>query len=198
MRVVVSGLALALALTACGGGNGGTGSGSASAAASASAMASASAVASASAMASATAASAGAALPDDAVITYHFNDASVPPPYHRSETLVVTKDTSTLTIDSYGDVLATKTVDTPPDVWALLGASTGELTSAPAPQDATGCTGGTGREVQIASGSRNALDLSVEVCGGLNGDLGNVIDAYIAPARALFPATEELAPVKEG
>lgn len=139
-----------------------------------------------------------AKFPDDAVLTYHYNDSSVPPPYHRSETVVVTKDTTTLTIDSYGDVLATKTVDTPAEVWTMLGASLPDVEAAAPAKDVQGCTGGTGRGLQLVSGTRNALDMSVEVCGGVNEDVATVVDAYIAPARSLFPSTDELAPVTEG
>ena len=38
-------------------------------------------------------------------ITYHFQDASVPPEYHRSYTVIVDKDRLTITVDSYGDIL---------------------------------------------------------------------------------------------
>ena len=39
-------------------------------------------------------------------VYYHFGDASVPPPDHRSYTLQVKKDAIDVTIDSYGEILA--------------------------------------------------------------------------------------------
>ena len=44
-------------------------------------------------------------------------DASVPPQYHRSVTLTVTREDAHIVIDSYGDVLADERVPTPPAVW---------------------------------------------------------------------------------
>ena len=51
-----------------------------------------------------------AGLPDDATVTYAFTDSSVPPQYHRSVTLTVTRDEAHIVIDSYGDVLADERV----------------------------------------------------------------------------------------
>lgn len=134
------------------------------------------------------------ALPDDAVIAYAFHDASVPPPYHRSVTLTVTKDESHLVIDSYGDVLADETLATPAAVWTTLAdtvTSLADLPVAPAPE---GCTGGTGIELTVSSGSGTTVDLAPEFCGGSNEDLQPAINGWISPARKLFPATDELAP----
>ena len=44
-------------------------------------------------------------------ITYHFGDASVPPPDHRSYVITVTKDNVGIIVDSYGEVLAEKTYE---------------------------------------------------------------------------------------
>ena len=54
-----------------------------------------------------------AGLPDDATVTYAFTDSSVPPQYHRSVTLTVTRDEAHIVVDSYGDVLADERVATP-------------------------------------------------------------------------------------
>lgn len=40
--------------------------------------------------------------------TYAFGDASVPPPFHRSYTIVVLQDSINVIVDSYGDTLAQK------------------------------------------------------------------------------------------
>ena len=138
------------------------------------------------------------ALPDDATVTYQFRDASVPPKFHRSVRVTVTKDSSRIAIDSYGDVLAERSTPTPPAVWsALAGALTDleHLAPSPAPE---GCTGGTGRSVQVTSGARSLADVSAEFCGGSNAGLDVAMDAWIQPARSLFPSTEDLAPTGAG
>lgn len=134
-------------------------------------------------------------LPDDATVSYRYNDASVPPPYHRSVELTVTKDQTRIVIDSYGDVLADQTIETPRQVWTQLGDTLGDvqgLTVEEPVQD--GCTGGTSIQVSVTAGNDLLLNLEPEFCGGSNSDLEEPIDAWIAPARDLFPPTSELAP----
>ena len=41
-------------------------------------------------------------------ITYRFQDASIPPEYHRSYTITIDKDRLKITVDRYGDILAEK------------------------------------------------------------------------------------------
>ena len=59
-------------------------------------------------------------LPDDAVVTYRFHDASVPPEFHRSVTVTASSATSRIVIDSYGDVLADESVPTSRSAWEQL------------------------------------------------------------------------------
>jgi hypothetical protein len=138
------------------------------------------------------------ALPDDAVVTYDLRDSSVPPQFHRSVALTVTKGTSRIVIDSYGDVLADRTVPTPSAVWSALGSSLDEverLRPSPPPQ---GCTGGTGRSVTVVTGPRTLVDVTAEFCGGSNPGLDEAMDAWVAPARMLFPPAQSLAPPDAG
>ena len=44
-------------------------------------------------------------LPGASKIVYHFKDRSVPPEYHRSYTIEVTKDSSSCIVDSYGNII---------------------------------------------------------------------------------------------
>lgn len=44
-------------------------------------------------------------------IYYHFSDSSVPPKYHRSYTIVITKDEVECSVDVYGDVIAEKSYE---------------------------------------------------------------------------------------
>ena len=41
-------------------------------------------------------------------VEYRYGDSSVPPPYHRSYSIVVTSDSVSTVVDSYGDVVAQK------------------------------------------------------------------------------------------
>ncbi len=50
-------------------------------------------------------------------VYYHFGDASVPPPDHRSYTLQVKKDAIDVTIDSYGEILAQHHFDASSRIW---------------------------------------------------------------------------------
>ncbi|MBI1352298.1 MAG: hypothetical protein GC156_14425 [Actinomycetales bacterium] len=133
-------------------------------------------------------------LPDDATVSYAFHDASVPPQYHRSETLTVTKGEAHLVIDSYGDVLADRTVATPAAVWEQLGAGLDAVAALSPESLDTGCTGGTGASISVESGEQSIVDLRVDYCGDANGAMEAPIASWIGPARNLFPATEVLAP----
>lgn len=133
-------------------------------------------------------------LPDDAVITYTFTDSSVPPQYHRSWTLTVTKEGEQIVIDSYGDVLADEQTSTPAQVWSELAAGLPALKELTVSEDTQGCTGGTGEAAQVEAGGSVLLDLSVYECGGVNADVAEALRAWIQPARAQFPSTDELAP----
>jgi hypothetical protein len=133
-------------------------------------------------------------LADDSTITYKLRDASVPPEFHRSVTVTVTKAKTNIVIDSYGDVLADETADTPQEVWAMLDTGLYEAIQMSAPEDPKGCTGGTGRELAVQTGGKTVVDFSAEFCGGSNSGLDTRIDAWILPARALFPTTDVLAP----
>ena len=133
-------------------------------------------------------------LPDDATVTYEFHDASVPPPYHRSVTLTVTKADSRIVIDSYGDVLADEQVPTPTAVWEALGDTLEDVTDLAVAVPEEGCVGGPGIELSVTTPDETLVALDPQFCAGSNAGLDEAITAWIAPARALFPATDVLAP----
>lgn len=137
------------------------------------------------------------ALPDDAVITYAFHDSSVPPQYHRSVMLTVTRDEARIVVDSYGDVLADETAPTPVAVWNVLGDTMPTVSALTVTDVGDGCTGGTGIDLVVSSGSDALIDLAPQFCGGSNDALEDPINAWIAPARALFADTDVLAPEGE-
>lgn len=137
------------------------------------------------------------ALPDDATVTYAFMDASVPPQYHRSVTLTVTQEESHIVVDSYGDVLADERVPTPPTVWETLGSTLPAVEDLVVTDPGQGCTGGTAVRLTVATAGGSLVELAPEFCAGSNEALEESIDAWIAPARDLFPATDVLAPEGE-
>jgi hypothetical protein len=183
MTVLAAGL-----LTSCGG---------ASTSTEASAASTPSVVAPSLADASATAATSPSTLPDDAAVTYAFHDSSVPPPYHRSVTLTLDRDSARIVVDSYGDVLADETTATTAQAWAELGATLASMIDLKVEPGPDGCTGGTSIDLVVTSGSTPIVDVSPEFCAGSNEGLDTAIDSWIAPARELFPATDVLAPTLE-
>ena len=137
------------------------------------------------------------ALPDDATVVYAFGDSSVPPAYHRSVTLTVTADETTIVVDSYGDVLAEESAATPTQVWQQLGDTLPDLESLEVEPPQQGCVGGTTLRVTVTTPAEELLRLDPEFCGGSNEGLEEAIGAWIAPARDLFPPTDVLAPEGE-
>jgi len=136
-------------------------------------------------------------LPADAVVSYAYHDSSVPPPYHRSESLTVTEGQAHLVIDSYGEILADERVPTPAEVWDTLGSTLPSVQGLEAQDEDEGCTGGTGMDLVVARGDETLVELRPLFCGGSNEELQAPITAWIAPARDLFPPTDELAPEGE-
>jgi hypothetical protein len=134
------------------------------------------------------------ALDDDAVITYAFHDSSVPPRYHRSVTLTMSRQTARMVVDSYGSVLADETRATPDVVWRGLAEALPMIEGRSVEVPAQGCTGGTRVDVFVDTGGTRVVDLRPEFCGGVNADLRELVRTWIAPALALFPPVSELAP----
>ncbi len=133
-------------------------------------------------------------LPTDAVITYQFNDASVPPEYHRSYRITVSKDDASIVVDSYGDVLSQATVDTPDWAWDALSDGVARVAMLESSNAQDGCVGGTSVDVTVLAGSQIVVDLYVPECGGSNDSAGQVVDQWISSARDLFPPMSELVP----
>ena len=134
------------------------------------------------------------ALADDAIVTYRFTDSSVPPQYHRSWTLTVTKELSEIAVDSYGDALGGGVAETTPEVWAALADGLPAVQALSVSGDTEGCTGGTGEAATVQSGSEVLLDISVYECAGVDAEVAEALRTWIAPARDQFPPTDELAP----
>lgn len=124
------------------------------------------------------------------LLTYRFQDASVPPPYHRSYSLTATRDTIARVVDSYGDEIERQEAPlTAERLRALLATLEGSVARRPVPLDNPGCTGGTGESITVSRGGEALFHASVYHCGGqdggdLVGDAGALRDAMLA----LLPA----------
>ena len=133
-------------------------------------------------------------LAADAVITYEFRDASVPPPDHRSFVITVDHTQTRIVVDSYGDVLADRSAPTPQAVWNRLGDTVGSLSDIVINEPEQGCTGGTSFVLSIKQGGSTSLALSGTECGGANSNAAQRLTDWIPPAQTLFPPMSQLAP----
>ena len=134
-------------------------------------------------------------LPSSAVIEYRFTDSSIPPEYHRSYTLRVTKDETSISIDSYGDLLYQAEVPTPEQAWQDLTESYPSISSLISPPEGS-CTGDTSSAVLVTAEDRVLLDLSSSSCDDA-AVVADQIDQWIKPARSLFAPIAELAPASD-
>ena len=120
-------------------------------------------------------------------VEYHFQDASVPPPYHRSVTIRVSLDSVDYVVDSYGDVVAEAHA---PGSQATLDQAIAAYQAAGfallPPSTEPGCTGGTSHSVKVEQGSLIAFAGTLSDCGasqtGLTGDMKGFAQAIKALA----------------
>jgi len=119
-------------------------------------------------------------LPNASKIVYHFKDRSVPPEYHRSYTIEVTKDSSSCVVDSYGDIVSSKkNIELPAFLNSLkVALATNEFERCDKFSN-DGCTGGTGEALSIINNDEEIFNENVYHCGGSNyGKLcGSLLDA---------------------
>jgi hypothetical protein len=76
-------------------------------------------------------------------VEYHFHDSSVPPPYHRSYTLLVVPGAARVIVDSYGDVLHDERLDLDALTWERCVTAAASLAELPGVEFDDGFTGGT-------------------------------------------------------
>lgn len=131
-------------------------------------------------------------LPQGAQVEFRFTDSSVPPEYHRSYTLGVNREETTISVDSYGDLPFEGTVPTTAEVWENLTATYPSIAALSSPPEGS-CTGDTSSAVEITADGSTLLEVSASSCEDAARVAAELSD-WIAPARALFPSMEELAP----
>jgi len=108
-------------------------------------------------------------LSDASKIVYHFKDSSVPPEYHRSYTIEVTKDSSSCVVDSYGDIISSKkNIELPAFLNSLkVTLATNEFERCDKSSH-DGCIGGTGESLSIIKNDKIIFNENVYHCGGSN------------------------------
>jgi hypothetical protein len=137
-------------------------------------------------------------LSPEAVVEYRFGDSSVPPEFHRSYTLTISRDEVHAVVDSYGDVIGERTEPLPSEVWDDLTAGLDEVAAVqPSAADISGCVGGRSRDLEVTDEGETLVSTHLYICRDEEGDLHNEeeaeqIDAYVQPAIDLLPDWDEL------
>lgn len=122
-------------------------------------------------------------------LSYHFGDASVPPPDHRSYTIEVGAATVQLTVDSYGDVLVQKKYDLPTNALSLLMQALVDCKiDYMDEKEEEGCTGGTTDVLSYTLSDGTQFRASNYYCGGVTyGNLGGDIVALKSLVKQYVP-----------
>lgn len=134
-------------------------------------------------------------LDDSGTIEYTYGDASVPPEYHRSYSLSVTRDDVHVVIDSYGDVLYDHVVPLPRATRNMLTDTRNPVFGLTPDEPDDGCAGGTTRTLRVSDRDGTVLDLDFGVCGGDNEDAAEAVDAYIQPVLEAIPEWDSIVEV---
>lgn len=128
-------------------------------------------------------------------VTFHYEDSSVPPKYHRSYTLTVTANSIVVVVDSYGDVLV--------DTFFLISkdnfkeiinfAEECELSNKNKTSIEDGCSGGTSKSVGLYKGDAEIVYGTVFKCGGQSyGNLKGDADEFGKHITSLIPDFKKL------
>ena len=123
-------------------------------------------------------------------IIYSFKDASVPPQYHRSYTITVTKDQSHIIVDSYGDILVDTMINIPGQTISELARyiEIYRIKGTDHNNDIKSCTGVTSKSLTVYSDTDVLLNGTVYQCSDhLEGNLSGDIDAFAKKLEGLFP-----------
>ena len=127
-------------------------------------------------------------------LTYRFQDASVPPEYHRSYTITVTPDKVRIVIDSYGEILADKRYGITEEQFNNVKNSIekNRIRNCTLGED-EGCSGGTIEIISYSDGESEIFSGSVYHCGGKDtGNLCGDITSFADDVKNLLPNFREL------
>ena len=127
-------------------------------------------------------------------ITYRFQDASVPPEYHRSYTITIDKGRLKITVDRYGEILTEKEYRIEKNQFEGLIASLKEnkIKKAELGGD-DGCTGGTSEIISYTNLSEEIFSGTVYHCGGKDfGNLGGNVRGFAQDIKEIVPDVKKL------
>lgn len=128
-------------------------------------------------------------------IVYEFGDSSVPPQYHRSYVITVTKDKVHIVVDSYGDVLNDKEykIDEKDFDSIVEALSEYDIKNRTKTEDNRGCTGGTSDGVKYYIGDTKEFDGYNYNCAGEKfGNLDGDVEGFASTVKDLIPGFEKL------
>lgn len=127
---------------------------------------------------------------------YHFQDASVPPPFHRSYTIRADTNQVQIWVYSYGDTLATGTYPLPENALQRVGQALlkNGISQHKKKKTLEGCTGGVGHEIKyLSQRDSTAFSASRYVCGGdYEGDLKGDVKQFLKDIAFLTPELDSL------
>lgn len=123
-------------------------------------------------------------------LIFHFQDASVPPEYHRSYTLTFEENKTHLIVDSYGDVITDTLLNLSEEdtqkIFSLIDKY--NIKNKPKNNDDKGCTGGTGISIKYGLDKDVFCDGYAYFCGGTaEGDLHGDISSFEKDIIELIP-----------
>ena len=127
-------------------------------------------------------------------VEYRYTDSSVPPQYHRSFVIDVTRDTARVVVDSYGEVLARDSRAISPEEFRAVLETIEEagLTIVPEKEN-EGCTGGTTETVVLYGEGGILFQGWVYHCAGDDyGTMEGDVEAVAHEIRALIPNLSSL------
>lgn len=115
------------------------------------------------------------------LIEYHFHDSSVPPPYHRSQTIQVRPGSLRQVIDSYGNVVSEQEFTLNKNQFAQVLQAFQKAKLCKQWGDQKICPGGTSKSVTLCVGEQKVFHAMAYYCGGERaGDLGGDINGFEA------------------
>jgi len=127
-------------------------------------------------------------------IIYRFEDASVPPEYHRSYTITLMPEKLFIVVDSYGTMIAEKEFRIEKKQYDDIVSSL--LKNNIRKQSLTahdGCTGGTAETVSYWDEKEEIFSASLYHCGGIDsGNLGGNVKQFADDIKKLIPSLSDL------
>jgi len=114
-------------------------------------------------------------------IEYHYQDASVPPPHHRSYSYILTRESFQFIVDAYGTVIKDTILPMPEGKWEKIQGMFGKAVSNKKHKtNSPGCTGGHGESITTWFEGNRIFHGYNYYCGQeTEGDLGGDIDGFV-------------------